>query len=446
MRFYQALLHAFPKSFRDEYGEEMCAAVDQQRRTTHAGLMPLFWLRTLAGIFGNALAVHCDLLWQDLRYAGRTFRRAPGFTITAVLVAALGIGATTAAYTLVDHVVLRPLPFPDSDRLVKLYEDHSFTAGAPGSRWDMSPANYRDFKTMNTSLESLGAYRGLAVNLSGTDTPEHVDGFSFTWEILPTLGVKPFIGRWFRAEDDRENSSGTVILSYDLWQRDFAGDAAILGRKVRLDDQPYEVIGVMPAGFYFPQRSAELWTAMRWAAANFEDRDDTYIYGIGRLKPGVPAERAAAEMRTIAARLQAAYPKVMAHVSATLIPLHDDLGGEPKMVLMALLAAAGCVLLVACTNLASLLLARALHRRRELAVRAAMGAGRERLVRQLLTESLVVAVFGGLLGLALAYSVIPLLARLVPSYVPIGEIPPIDARVLAFALALTLGTGIGFGV
>jgi predicted permease len=440
MRLYRALLRLYPASFRNEYGEEMCAIHAQRLRGSNPILV---WMETIFEILYNAVRVHLDILAQDLRYAARTLGRTPGFTLTAIVVAALGIGATTAAFTMVDHVLIRPLPFPDPDRIVKLFEDHSY-AGISTS--DVSPANYRDWKSSATSFESMGAYRGLSVNLIGRGEPRQIDGSSFTSDVFPILGVKPFLGRLFTAEDDRETAPGTVILSYALWQNEFGGDVAVLGRKIMLDDVAYTVIGVMPETFYFPNRFSLLWTAMRFPAGVFEYRTNTYIYGIAKLKPGISVHKAAVEMRTIGAQLQRVYPKEMARISVTTRALRDDLPAAYRLALNILFGASLCVLLVACTNLANLLLARAMARRKELSVRAAMGAGTERLIRQMLTESLLLSATGGAVGILLAHSALPLLVRLVPNFLPIAEMPSIDWRVLTFAGVLTIATGIAFGV
>ena len=447
MRLYRALLYLYPTSFRAEYGDEMSTIFALRRRDAgNAVTVSALWIAAFFEVLWNAAAVHFDILRQDLRYAARALARSPGFTLTAIAVAALGIGANTATFTMVNHVLLRPFPYANQDRLVALFEDHWFTSGGRGSRDDMAPANYRDWKRMSTVFESMAAYRGLSVNLVGQGEPQRIEGASVTAEMFPTLGVKPALGREFTAEDDRDGAPGTIVLSYGLWQELFGGDESILGRKLLLDDAPYTVIGVMPANFYFPNRAARLWTAMRFAADAFEDRTDTYIYGIARLKPGVPLQQAQAQMRTIAGQLARSYPKELAHVSATVVRMRDNISSQARLLLGALFGAAVCVLLIACTNLANLLLARAMARRKELAVRAAIGAGRERLVRQMLTESLVLAAMGGLLGILLAAGVLPLLVRLVPVSLPIAEMPPMDLRVLAFAAFITCATGIGFGV
>ena len=444
MLLYGALLYLYPASWRAEYGAEMRSAFAGRRRDA-SGVFEIvaLWLEALADVFTNAPAIQFDVLRQDLRYAFRTLSQARGFAITAVAIGAMGIGATTAAFTMIDHVLIRPLPFAGQDRLVKLWESQPTL----GIRFmEASPANYRDWKRMSTSFESMGAYRGLSVNLSAQGEPERIDGASVTADLFPTLGVQPAFGRLFTAQDDRESASGTVILSRGLWQTHFGADAGVIGRTVLLDDTRYTIIGVMPGGFYFPNRDAQLWTPMRFAADAFEDRTDTFLYAIARLRPGVALQQAAAEMRGIGSQLARAYPKELALTGVTVIPLRDDVSPQSLLMLKVLLGAALCVLLIACANLANLLLARAMVRARELAVRTALGAGRERLIRQMLTESVILAVAGGALGLLLAHAALPLLVRLVPLSLPIPELPTLNGRVLLFSLLLTCGTGIGFGL
>jgi predicted permease len=441
MPLYRALLHLYPSSFRSEYGEEMCAVFAREREQA-GSLGALLWIPTLFEILFNAAAVHLDILRQDIRYTARSLSQSPGFALTAAVVAALGIGATTAAYTMVDYVLIRPFPFAHQDRLVKLLEDHA----SLGAHWELSPANYRDWKSMSASFEVMGAYRSLSVNFVKQDNPQRLDGASVTAEMFPMLGVPPLFGRVFSSEDDREGAPGTLVLSYSLWREVFAGDSGVLGREVSLDGVAYSVIGVMPEGFYFPNHDARLWTAMRLAPPDFADRTNCYIYGIGRLKPGTRLEQAAAEMQVVTGKLAGLYPKDLAHTAATLTRLRDDVSPQSRVMLNALLGAAICVLLIACTNLANLLMARSAARRRELAVRAAMGAGSERLARQMLTESMVLSAAGGVLGVLLGIAALPLLVRLVPVSLPLAQTPSIDLRVLLFAVVLTFATGIGFGV
>ncbi len=444
MRAYRALLHLFPASFRNEYGGEMCAIFSRRRRETRgAAATLLLWAETLADVLGNAVRVHFDILRQDLRFAARTLRRSPGFALTAILVTALGIGATTATFSLTDHVLVRPLPFPEADRLVRLWQ----TQLARGyGQVELSPANYRDWKRMSTSFEGMGTLRNLSVNLVGEGDPERLEGAAVTADLIPLLGTRPLRGRVFTPEDDRGGAAGTVLLGYGLWQARFGGDPGVVGRKVILDGAPYHVIGVMPRGFHFPRRETQLWTAIRFEEEDFVARDDLYIYAFARLRKGVSLDQARAEMQLVAAQLGRAHPRENADIGAAVVPLRDSVSPQARVLLMALFGAALCVLLIACTNLASLFLARALHRRKEISVRAALGAGRERLVRQLLTESAFLSVAGGVLGVLVAVWALPLVVRLVPNSLPLPETPPLDARILAFAVLMTIVTTIGFGL
>ena len=440
---YRALLHLYPKSFRGEYESEMCAVFSQRLRDASGLELVVLWIETIFDVLFNAARVHFDILRQDLRYVGRTLRQSPGYALTVVAIAGLGIGATTAAFSITDHVLLRPLPFADADRLVTVWETEPHY-----SRMEMSPPNYRDWKAQSKSFEAFGAYSSLSVNLAGEGEPERMAGEVMTAEVLPMLGVKPVLGRWFSAEDDRYDAPGTVILSYPLWQARFGGNAAVLGKKVLLDDEPCTVIGVMPAGFAFPRRQDEIWLAMRSAGGAFveDDRTNTFLTGVAKLRPGVTVEQANSELRVIAAQTERQFPKELKDVGAASYYLRDAVSPRSKTMLVALLGASLCVLLIACTNLANLLLARALARRKELAVRSAMGAGRERLVRQLLTESLLLAMGGGALGILIAVMATPLFASLVPTNLPVAELPSADWRVLAFGALATVLTGLAFGV
>jgi predicted permease len=442
MSAYNLLLRVYPASFRNEYGEEMRALFARRRREATGPLSALFlWLQTIAEVMGNAALVHGDLLRQDLSYTARMLRRAPGFAITAAVIVALGIGATTAAFSVTDFVLLRPLPFSEPDRLVKLYER------TPGySRLELSAANYRDWKQASTVFESIGLYHQAAGNLVGTSEPVRVEGAAVSADLFPTLRVQPLMGRLFAERDDRAGAAGTLLLSYRLWQTQFGGDPSVVGRQVLLDSESYTVLGVMPQEFRFPSSDALFWTPLRFDEQMYVDRNDNWHYGVGRLRRGVTFQQAQAEMDVLAARSKQQFPAENRDVGAILVRLSDGVSSQAKLLLYALCGAAACVLLIACANLANLLLARALERRRELAVRTAMGAGRERMIRQLMTESLLLALFGGAIGVMIAYAAVPLLNRLVPTTLPLASAPTVDLRVLLFAIALTAVTGLAFGL
>ena len=442
MRAFRVLLWLYPAAFRAEYGDEM-ASDFALRRDRMSGVPAIgLWVEVIADAIVAGSRAHMDLLRQDVKTTVRSLRRAPGFALTATLVAGLGIGATTAAFSIADHVLVRPLPFPDADRLVNLWQDQSYR-GYP--RLEFSPPNYLDWRRMLTTLDSGGAWRGLSVNLVGDGTPEHIDGAAVTADLFPTIGVQPAIGRVFSAADDVDGAAGTVVLSARLWRARFGGDAGVLGRVIRLDDRPYTVIGIMPADFAYPNRDVRLWVPMQFNSGDLADRSNIFLNAVGRLKPGVTIDQARADARRVAGELAREYPKENARTGGAVTALREDLSARSRTLLLALAGASAGVLLIACSNLASLLLARALGRRRELAVRTALGAGRERLVRQLLTESAVLALGGAVIGVGLAAAAAPVLATLAPSSLPITDVPPVDARLLAMVTLITVATAVGLG-
>jgi predicted permease len=443
MRLYRVLLRLYPASFRAEYGSELIAAFAGRRRNAGSFFARLMlWFEVLPDLLVTAALSHWDIFRQDIRLAVRSLRGAPGFTVTTILVAAIGIGANTAVFSVTDHVLVRPLPFANAGELVQVWEDYS-AQGYPQS--EASPANWRDWRRQNRSFETLAAYTFASMNLIGAGAPERVEVARMSADMLPMLGIQPALGRWFAPDEEKPGAAGTLLLSDSLWKMRFGADPKVIGRELVLDGARYTVIGVMPASFSFPSRTMRMWIPLQLAEERFEDRGDLYLYPIGRLRPGVTIDMARAEMRTIAKRLASIYPENQ-NASVNIVSLRDQVSTRARLMLLALMMASAGVLLIACTNLANLLLARALVRRKELALRTALGAGRERLVRQLLTESLLLASVGGVLGVWLAMAGVPLLTRLVPTSLPITEVPPLDLRVMLLGALLTVLTGVGFGV
>jgi putative ABC transport system permease protein len=442
MRLLSALLHLYPASFRADYGREMKSIMRARLdETSGFAARTRLWLETIVDVIWNSIGAHVDILRQDIRYTARTLWRSKGFALTAILVTGLGIGANTAAFSVADFVLIRPLPYQDADRLVKIWEG---PLDGTNGRNEVSPALYKDWKENSRSFESFGAHYNSAVNLVGGGEPVRLESAFVTGSLFKTLGVSPIRGRLLNDADNLDPSA--ILLSYSLWQSRFGGDASIIGRQLSIDGSPRVVAGVMPPDFHYPNRRVAMWLPMAPDQINDDDIGNTYWYVLAKLKKGVTHAQAQAEMRGIANRLRQANPEALEETTFAVDRLRDEFSRQQKLMLLALCGASACVLLIACANLANLLLARALTRRRELVVRSALGAGRERLVRQSVTESLVLALLGGAVGVVLAYVSIPLLTRLVPTTLPIAQTPSVDPRIVAFAALITIFTGIGFGV
>ncbi len=442
MNFYRLLLHLYPSSFRAQYGHEMSAIFGLElRRSSGLRAQCVLWLSAFTEVLFNAAMAHWEITRRDLFLSARSLLRSPGFTLTAILLVTIGIGANVAVFTLANFVLLRPLPFPEPERLMRVWENHRGY-----SRMELSPANYRDLKASSTSFTALAAYNGNSMSLVGQGEPQKIEGASVTANLFSTLQRSVLMGRYFNEVDGRAGAPGTVVLSYSLWQAAFGGDRDILGKPVSLDNQPYTVIGVMPHDFRFPTRETQFWTPFRFVEEDYQDRDNNYLVGIGRLKPGVSLDQARSESLLIGARLRRQYPKENEAVELSVVALRDDLSTESRLLVVGLCGAALCVLVIACANLANLLLARSLARQRELSIRLSLGASRRNLLRQFLTESLLLGLAGGATATGVAIAALPLLARLVPSQLPVQQVPPVDWQMLLFALGLTLVTVIAFGV
>ena len=385
-----------------------------------------------------------DILKQDVRFALRTLVRRPGFAVVAALTLALGIGATTAIYSVVDAVLLRPLPWPDADRLVLIY-------GTRGQNQQNGVVylDYKDWRAQSSSFEDLGIIRGQSVNLTGGDMPQRVIGSFVNAATFRVLGASTVQGRLFTdAESEAESRDAVAVINEALWRTQFGSRPDILGQTMILNGQPFTVVGVMRPAFAAPLGTPDVWLPLGYYPnrGDLETRGRAGVLVVGKLKPGVEVTRAQDDLDVIMERIAAVHPATNAGTGANVQSLQEQIVGPSRAPLLIVLASVGTVLLIACANVANLQLARATARRREMSVRAALGAGRSRLLRQMLTESFVLSVVGGLAGLGLAYVSVRWLARVVPDMVTVYGDIALNGPVLGFAAIVTLLTGILFGV
>ncbi len=381
-------------------------------------------------------------LLQDLRYGIRTLLKSPGFTAAVVLSLALGIGANTAIFSVIDHVLLSPLAFDQPDRMVLLW---TVPTGDPSVRSQVSVPDFRDWVAESTSFEAVGAFQTRSGNLTGQGTPSRIRFASVSQGFFPAMGTDAVLGRTFIAEDDEPGNDDRVVIAHGFWQRHFGGEPDVIGETVLLDDRPRTVIGVAPEGFAFPDTGTEIWTPIG-LIGDTNSRGARFLTVVARLGDGVALQGAQVEVSSIAARLADAYPASNEDRDAFVQPLHDNIVGNVRPALMVVWGAVGFVLLIVCANVANMLLARARSREREIAVRVAIGAGRGRVVRQLMTESLLLAATGGVAGIPLAIAGVNLILRIGGSAIPRIEELQVDAGVFAFSFLLTLATGVLFGL
>ena len=383
-----------------------------------------------------------DSLWNDFRYAVRMMAKRPGFAVIAVITLALGIGANSAIFTVINAVVLRPLPYQDPDKIVILSENN-FSKG--WSQFSVAPANFLDWRDQNKAWAEISAFRGRSFNLTGRGEPERLTGASVSANLFRLLGVAPSIGRSFLDEEDSPGTNNVAIISYGLWQRRFAGVADITGQTINLNGVTHAVVGVMPANFQFPNR-ADVWIPIAFSPKDRGVRGAHYISVVARLREGVSLAQARSEMGSLAGALAEQYPDTNKNWGVNVTPLMDAAVGQIRPMLVILMAAVFLVLLIAVANVANLMLARASGRAKEIAIRAALGAGRRRLIRQLLTESITVSLVGGALGLGLAVVGVKALVAVNPGQIPRASGVAVDRWALAFTLGVSLVTGIAFGL
>jgi putative ABC transport system permease protein len=384
---------------------------------------------------------------RDLRHGARLLWKAPGFSAVALVALALGMGATSAIFSVVDAVLLKPLPFRDPQRLLVLWEKNP--AQNLLKMW-AAPGNFLEWQKQSRTLEPLAAIQDVSINLTGGPNghidPEELRAERVSASLFPLLGVQPVVGRAFRAEEDQPGRTNYALLSHALWQRRFGGDLSIAGKAIRLRDQSYTVVGVLPAGFSVLDSAVDVWIPLGLDPHDVRAAGMRFLTVIGRLKAGVEMDRAKTEMDLIGRRLEQANPALDRGWRPSLYPLREQLVGRVQQALLVLMAAVGFLLLMACVNVANLLLARGATRRKEIAIRTALGAGRGRIVAQLLSESILLALAGGALGLALARGVVALVARLGPASIPRLAEASVDARLFLFALGVSVATGILFGI
>ncbi|HLK20204.1 MAG TPA: ABC transporter permease [Bryobacteraceae bacterium] len=380
---------------------------------------------------------------DDFRFGLRMLRKSPSFTVVAIFTLALGIGANTAIFSAVNSVLLRPLPYHSADRLAMLWNDNR----RMNLHEDLtSYPNFADWRSQSRLFEDMAAFSENGADVTGVDVPYEVFGWRVGANLFSILGVSPAIGRTFTKQEEERGHASVVILSDGLWRERFGADPNVLGRTMLLDGNPYVIVGVMPASFQFPDKRTEIWTPLALSDQTKANRGGLFLHVLGKLKPGASFEQARAEMTALGTNLERQYPNSNAGTGIWVVPLLNQVVGNLRTGLLVLFAAVGFVLLIACANVANLFLARGAGREREIAVRAALGAGRARLIRQLLTESFVFSVPAGLAGLLVAYGSLRALIALAPADMPRLDEIAMDARVLWFTFAMSLASALFFGL
>ncbi len=384
-------------------------------------------------------------LLKDIRFGVRMLIKHPGFAIVAVIALALGIGANTAIFSVVNAVMLRPLPYPHPERIMTLWQNRE-ARGGPEREWT-TPADFKDWREQSQTFESMAAFAGWGPTLTGQDEPEQLRGAIVSYDMFSVLGAEPALGRSFTKEEDQQGAERVVVLSNGLWRRRFGADPSLVGKTISLSGDSFTVIGVMPPGFKFPILDrTDVWRPVNATLRPTCQRGCVVLRVMARLKPEATVESARAEMAAIAARIEQENPATNKDVGVTIVPLHDFVVGDVRTAIYVLFGVVALVLLIACANVANLMLARAASRTKEIAIRTALGARRLRIVQQLLTESILLAVIGGALGVLLAFWMVDILVMFSPEGTPRADEIGIDGRVLAFSFGVAFLTGVVFGL
>ena len=438
---FAASLHLYPASFRDEYGREMRRVLADSLRNAGGAAAVLVWVRAMAGVLVGAPREHASLMLNDVRYACRTLRHAKWFTLTALITLALGIGVNTAIFSVVETLLLRQLPYRDPDRIVMVWVKN------PEQGFDHDITSYprlEDWRAQSRTMEAFAAYSGALHVLTGSDDPEQVRGARVTADFFRVMGAAPAVGNGFFPGDDEFGRPRKAVLSHGLWARRFGADPGILGRTIRMDGQSYTVVGVMPSTFRYPTRDTDVWEPLGVDPELRRQRSTFWLTTVARLKPGVTIAQARQDMDAISRRLARQYTEDRS-LGVDLVRLKDELTATTRPALLVLTAAVAFVLLIACANVAGMLIARASDRQREIALRAALGAGRGRVIRQLLTEAMVLFITGGALGFALAAAGVRAVVRLAPPALTQIRDVEVDWTVALYAIGLAAVTGLVFG-
>jgi putative ABC transport system permease protein len=438
---YAASLYLYPASFRDEYGRELRRLLADSLRHAGGGAAVLVWLQAIAGVLLEAPREHAWLVLHDLRHAFRTLRHAKWFTLTTLLTLALGIGANTAIFSVVETLLLRQLPYRDPDRIVMVWVTN------PEQGFDRDVTSYprlEDWRAQSTRIEAFAGYTGTLRALTGREDPEQVRSTMVTANFFDVMGAKPALGSSFSPGDDDFGRPRKAVLSHRLWARRFGADPGIVGRTITMDGRLYTVTGVMPSTFRYPTRETDVWEPLAVDAELRQARGAYWMTTVARLKPDVRLAQAQQEMDAISRRLAEQYTRDRG-LGVDLVTLKDELTATTRPALLVLTAAVAFVLLIACANVAGMLIARASDRQREIALRAALGAGRGRVIRQLLTETMLLFVMGGILGLALAAAAVRAIVRLAPeALTQIGDVE-VNWTVALYAIGLAAVAGLVFG-